>query len=249
VNFVFKGIVFDFDGVLVDTHPVHMRAWRRFLESVGKAVSEEQLQFVLDGSRRDDILRHFLGELCDEKLIEYGYLKDEIFRKEAADVQPINGLLTFLKDLEDAQLNLSIASSGSRSRVDFLLRKLHLKERFRVVITGDDVARGKPDPALFLRVARDLGVEPFELIAFEDAVSGVKAATSAGMRCIGIAQLDRVSILLDAGANHVVPDFRSLSYSKLRELLSNGARSSPSPAAKCKTSRWARDRVSVNHLH
>jgi beta-phosphoglucomutase-like phosphatase (HAD superfamily) len=74
-------------------------------------------------------------------------------------------------------------------------------------------------------------VDPFELIAFEDAVSGVKAARSAGMRCIGIAQLDRASILLEAGANHVVPDFLSLSYAKLRKLLSNGARSGSSPAS------------------
>jgi len=79
--------------------------------------------------------------------------------------------------------------------------------------------QGKPDPAVFLRAAQDLGVEPSALIAFEDAVSGVKAARSAGMKCIGIAQPERVSILLDAGANRVVPDFRSLSYSKLQELL------------------------------
>jgi HAD superfamily hydrolase (TIGR01509 family) len=231
VNFVFKGVVFDFDGVIVDSHPVHIRAWKKFLESMGRAVSEEQLQFVLDGRRRDDILRHFLGELSDDKLVEYGHRKEQIFRNEATDVRAIDGLLNFLDDLDAAQLILSIASSGSRGRLEFLLRQLDLRRRFRVVVTGDKVAHGKPDPALFLKAAQDSGVEPFELIAFEDAVSGVKAARSAGMRCIGIAQLDRASILLDAGANHVVPDFLSLSYAKLRELLSNGAGSDPSPAS------------------
>jgi beta-phosphoglucomutase len=219
VNFVFRGAVFDFDGVLVDSHPVHIRAWKKFLGSMGRAVSEEQLQIVLDGRKRDDILRHFLGELNDDKLIEYGHRKEQIFRDEAADVRAIDGLLSFLEELEGAQLTLGVASSGSRSRVDFLLQQLDLKRRFRVVITGDEVAQGKPDPAVFLRAAQDLGVEPSALIAFEDAVSGVKAARSAGMKCIGIAEPARVSILLDAGANHVVPDFRSLSYSKLRELL------------------------------
>jgi len=214
-----RGVVFDFDGVIVDSHPVHKRAWKKFLESMGRAVSEEKLQFVLDGRRRDDILRHFLGELNDEKLVEYGHRKEQIFRDEAADVRTIDGLLSFLEELEGAQLTLGVASSGSRSRVDFLLRQLDLKKRFRVVITGDEVAQGKPDPAVFQRAAQDLGVEPSALIAFEDAVSGVKAARSAGMKCIGIAQPDRVSILLDAGANHVVPDFRSLSYSKLQELF------------------------------
>jgi len=216
----------------VDSHPVHIRAWKKFFESIGKAISEEQLQFVLDGRRRNDILRHFLGELGDETLVEYGQRKERIFRIEAVDVRPIDGLRSFLEELEGAQLYLSVASSGSRNRVEFMLRNLDLKKRFRVVITGDQVARGKPDPDLFLKAASDLGVEPFELVAFEDAVSGVKAARSAGMKCIGIAPVDRVSILLEAGATHVAPDFRSLSYAKLLNLLSDGAgsrRSSPSP--------------------
>jgi beta-phosphoglucomutase len=221
VNFAVKGAVFDFDGVLVDSHPVHIRAWKNFFESIGTAVSDEQLQFVLDGRSRDDILRHFLGDLCDETLVEYGHQKEQFFRHESADVRPIDGLLSFLEDLEGAQLTLSIASSGSKGRVDSLLRNLDLKKWFRVVITGDDVARGKPDPALFLRAARDMGLQPCELIVFEDAVSGIKAARSAGMKCIGIAPSSRVSTLLDAGATHVVPDFRSLSCSKLQELLAN----------------------------
>ena len=64
---VFKGVVFDFDGVIVDSHPAHLRAWKSFLNSMGKNVSEEQLHFVLDGRKRDDILRHFLGELSAER--------------------------------------------------------------------------------------------------------------------------------------------------------------------------------------
>jgi beta-phosphoglucomutase len=223
---VIKGIVFDFDGVLVDSHPVHLRAWRKFLESMGRTISDEQLQFVLDGRTRDDILRHYLGDLCEDKLVEYGHRKEQIFRSEAAEVRTLEGLLSFLEDLESAQLRLSVASSGSRSRVDLLLRQLNLKKRFRVVVTGDEVAQGKPHPALFLRAAQSMGLEPFELVVFEDAVSGVKAARSAGMTCIGIAQNDRVANLLAAGAYHVVPDFRSLSYSKIRDLVSNHVESS-----------------------
>jgi beta-phosphoglucomutase len=231
MNFELKGVVFDFDGVLVDSHPVHMRAWKRFFASMGRTVSEVQLQFVLDGRRRDDILRHFLGELDDDKIVEYGLQKERIFQNEASDVQTIDGLLGFLEDLEGAKLILGVASSGSRKRVDFLLRKLELKRHFQVVITGEEVAHSKPDPALFLKAAQGLGVEPFELVAFEDAVSGVRAARSAGMNCVGIAELDRASDLLDAGAMHVVPNFRPLSYSKLRELLSNGAGSSVMPVS------------------
>lgn len=218
MNSLFKGIVFDFDGVIVDSHPVHKRAWTRFLESVGTTATEERLQFVLDGRKRDEILRHFLGDLDAERMAEYGHRKEQFFRDEAAHVRTIAGLTDFLDELEDAHLALGVASSGGRSRVNFLLERLDLKKHFGVVVTGDEVAQGKPHPAVFLRAAQVLRIDPSELIAFEDAVSGVQAAKSAGMMCVGIASPDRASILVDAGANHVVPDFRSLSYSKLQEM-------------------------------
>ncbi|HKM82646.1 MAG TPA: HAD family phosphatase [Terriglobia bacterium] len=216
---MFSGVVFDFDGVIVDSHPAHARAWQRFFDSVGTTVSGEQLQFVLDGRKRDEILRHFMGELDADQLVEYGHRKERFFHDEAAQVRTIDGLLGFLQDLENEQLALAIASSGSRSRVDFLLDRLDLKKRFRVVVTGDEVQQGKPHPAVFLKAAQQLGVHSSQLMAFEDAVSGVQAARSAGMMCVGIAQPDRASMLVDAGANYVVPDFASLSYSKLREIF------------------------------
>lgn len=224
VNILLRGAVFDFDGVIVDSHAVHKRAWKKFLESVGRETSEEELELVSDGRKRDDILRHFLGEMNHETMVEYGHQKERLFQQEVADVQIVAGLVTFLEDLEAAQLALSIASSGSRSRVEFLLRRLGLEKHFRVVVTGDQVERGKPDPALFFKVARDLRLLPSELTVFEDALSGVIAAKAAGMACVGITQPDRASILVNAGADHVASDFRSLSYSKLQEILGSSAR-------------------------
>lgn len=216
---MFRGAIFDFDGVIVDSHPVHIRAWKKLLESVGRTASEEELQFVLDGRKREDILRHFLGNLDPELMIEYGHRKEQFFRNEAAAVQVIDGLVGFLEDLAGSHVATAIASSGSGSRVNFLLDRLNLKKHFRVVITGDDVERGKPDPAIFLTAAEDLQLDPLELIAFEDAQSGVKAAKSAGMVCIGIAPPEGASALLGAGADRVLPDFCSLSYSKLQEIV------------------------------
>lgn len=221
---MFHGAIFDFDGVIVDSHPVHTRAWKRFLESVGRAASEEELQFILDGRTRDDILRHFLGDLDAETMVEYGHRKDQFFRDEALDVHAVTGLRTFLKALEKAELPLGIASSGSRDRVDLLLGRLNLRKYFRVVVTVDEVSHGKPHPAVFLEAAQRLRKEPRELIAFEDSSSGVKSARSAGMTCIGIAQPRRESVLLDAGANHVVPDFRFLTYPKLQDIFDSSFR-------------------------
>ena len=219
VNITFRGVIFDFDGVIVDSHPVHLRTWKRFLASVGRATSEEELQFVLDGRTRDDILRHFLGDLDAEKLVEYGHRKEKLFRDEAADVRTIKGVPRFLESLQEAQIALGIASSGSRARVDFLLERLNIKRHFAAVVTADEVAHGKPHPAVFLKAADRLGADPRDLMTFEDSVSGIKAARSAGMRCVGVASPERASMLIDAGASHVVPDFRRLSYPKLHEIF------------------------------
>ncbi len=230
MNPVFKGVVFDFDGVIVNSHPVHKRAWKRLLESVGITPSDAELQFVMDGRKRDDILQHFLGALAPDLLIEYGQRKEHYFREEAAGVAPVPGLLGLLEDLEDAQLAVGIASSGSRSRIDFLLELLELKKHFHVVVTGDEVKQGKPHPAVFLEAAQRLQICPSHLMVFEDAFSGVKAAKAAGMTCIGIAAADRASTLLGAGASHVVPDFLRLSLAKLLQIanISSERKASPS---------------------
>jgi beta-phosphoglucomutase len=212
-----KGVVFDFDGVIVDSHPAHIRAWKSFLSSVGKTVSEEQLHFVLDGRKRDEILRHFLGTLDDERIAEYGHRKEQCFWDEAGSVQTVEGVRNFLEDLQGAGVAISIASSASRTRVDFLLDQLDLRKYFQAIVTGDEVKKGKPDPSVYLRAAKALQQAPCELLAFEDAISGVKSAKGAGMKCVGIAQLDRAFLLLDSGADRVVSNFRSLSYSKLQE--------------------------------
>lgn len=226
-----RGAVFDFDGVIVDSHPAHLRAWKSFLNSIGKRISEEQLHFVLDGRKCDDILRHFLGELNADEIIEYGLRKEQYFRDEVTHVGIADGLLSFLEELQSLNMAAAIASSGSKSRIHFLLDRFGLNKFFQVVVTGDDVEEGKPDPAVFLKAAHLLAVHPSELVAFEDAVSGVKAARSAGMKCIGIAPLDRVSVLLEAGASHVMSDFQDMSCSKIRKLLTNGAGTDSLPSS------------------
>lgn len=214
-----QAIIFDLDGVIVDSHPLHQQAWKTFFRSLGKEVPDHQLSFVLEGRKREDILRHFLGDLSEDQVKYYGARKEALFRDSGQELKTIQGLPEFLDRLEAAALSLALASSASRSRALYTLERLDLKRRFRVIVTGDDVAKGKPDPAIFHLAAQGLNVAPENIMVCEDAVCGVAAAKEAGMKCLAIAANGRGPLLKKAGADCVIPDFTSARLDDLRGLF------------------------------
>jgi len=214
-----KSVVFDLDGVIADSHPAHMRAWKRFLVSVGKSPTEAELEFVRDGRKKEAILRHFLGDLDKDQIRAYGREKDLLFKEEAGSVSTVAGIRDLLNQLNGAGLPMAVASSGSSERVHYVLDLLSLGDYFATVVAGDEVANGKPDPAIFSKAAEKLQVSPDDSLAFEDSVSGVRAARAAGMKCLGIATPPRTQSLLEAGAHGVVSDFLGTSLSQIRKLF------------------------------
>lgn len=210
------GVVFDMDGVVIDSHPAHRLAWKNFLHSVGRDTSDDELDFILEGRKRADILKHFLGELAPQQIAEYGNRKDELLQKHRTAIQPMPGLVDFLSQLSEAGIPTAVATSASRRRAFGTLDELGLTACFRAIVTGDDVTAGKPDPAIYQLAAERMQESPQRLLAVEDAASGVKSARAAGMRCLGLAPSRRASLLCAAGAEFVVPDFRSFSFSQLQ---------------------------------
>jgi beta-phosphoglucomutase len=215
-----EGIVFDMDGVLIDSHPVHRIAWSKFLATVGKSVSDEGLSFILAGRRREEILRHFLGDLSESKIAEYGHQKDLFFEENFQDVRLIPGVSKFLETLETAGLEAGIATSASSARTWGTLRRLELDQRFTAVVTGDDVDAGKPDPAVYQLAAQRMNLSPEQLLVLEDAPCGVQAAKAAGMRCVGVSTNGRAETLRQCGAELVIPDFLDPSIETLLQLTS-----------------------------
>jgi len=213
------GVIFDFDGVIVDSHAAHMKAWKEVLLSKGKTLSDADLSFVREGAKREEILRHFLGELSPEQIASYGVEKDKLFQANARELKLVPGFTGFLLQLDSAALPSAVATSGSRSRVEQTLENLNLGKRFRAVVTGNDVERGKPDPDLFLLAAQALQIDPSRILVCEDAVAGVLAAKTAGMKCVGITANGRESLLTQAGADLVVEDFVHTSLDDVRCLF------------------------------
>lgn len=213
-----EAVIFDLDGVILDSHPAHLQAWRAFFQGLGKDFSDEELGFVMDGHMRAEILHHFLGNLTDAQVRSYGKTKDALFREFAETIEVVPGLREFLDDLRRSGVPAAIASSASRDRAEYMLDQLNLKHHFQAIATAEDVAHPKPDPEVFLLVARQLNVAPENALVCEDAVAGVRAARSAGMRCLAIAGNGRSTKLAAAGADPVLKDFTSACLNDLRQL-------------------------------
>ncbi len=214
-----QSVVFDMDGVIIDSHPAHRRAWREFLLTMGKPASDQELDFVLDGRKRHEILQHFLGDVSEVELAEYGTKKDLFFRKMAFEVKPQPGALEFIAKLRREGVMLALATSAGRSRTYSTLDSLGLRETFQSVVTGDDVREGKPNAAIYSLACKELNADPANSLAIEDAESGIRAAKSAGLKCIGFVGAATEESLLAAGADRVIKNFHDISMADLQSVL------------------------------
>lgn len=224
-----QAVVFDMDGVIVDSHPAHRFAWREFLRMFGKEVTDSELDFVMDGRKREDILLHYLGPLTATQLEEYGRLKNDLFWRAAPEVILIPGVLGFMETIRSAGITMAVATSASAGRTHSILSRTGLLTHFRTVVTAEDVRKGKPDPYIYHLACQRIGCRPESAVAVEDAASGIRAAKSAGMKCVGIAGRTSADHLIAAGADFVLQDFVNVSLRTLHSLFSLAC--SPRPAA------------------
>ncbi len=189
-------LIFDLDGVVVDSMPLHTLAWQRYLERLG--ITRRDVADQMHGRRNDEIVREFLGpDLAGEVVLEHGAAKERLFREMmgsdlAAAIVP--GISQFLS--RTAGLPVALATNAEPANVAFVLEGVHLRHRFPVVVDGSQVERAKPAPDVYLTAARRLGIAPRNCIVFEDSTVGIAAARAAGMRVVGILthapSLDRV---------------------------------------------------------
>jgi HAD superfamily hydrolase (TIGR01509 family) len=183
-------------------------------------VNDADLSFVLEGAKREEILRRFLGELSPEQINLYGTEKERLLQAHASELKLVPGFTRFLAEVDAAGLPIAVASSGNRKRVEGTLESFDLRTRFHTIVTGNDVEKGKPDPALFHLAAANLRVAAAQILVCEDAVSGVVAAKAAGMKCLAIAANGRGPKLKEAGADLVVEDFTQVSLDNVKRIFS-----------------------------
>lgn len=211
------GVIFDMDGVLVDSSAAHYEAWRRLGEHEGKPFSEELFQQTF-GMHNGQILPLWLGSGASQtEMDRLANWKEATYRELAAEMmQPVPGVLDLIERLHQADVPMAVGSSGPLPNIRLILRTLGVENRFQVLSTGEDVTHGKPDPEVFLVAARRLGISPGRCLVVEDAPQGVEAARRAGMAVLAISSSRPAQ---DLPADRVVASFEGLQPAQLLELL------------------------------
>ena len=180
-------LIFDMDGVVVNSVPVHREAWVVFNRRYGLETTDA-MQRRNDGRRNDAIVRDFFGDgLAEAEVAARGAAKEELYREMIADrVEEIlvPGLRAFLECHRDAPK--ALATNAEPENVAFLLDRAGLRGDFRIVLNGHQVSHPKPHPEIYLRAASLLGTAPANCIVFEDSHAGVQAARASGARVAGL---------------------------------------------------------------
>ncbi len=183
-----KGVIFDMDGVLVDNSEIHVEAFATFCGKYGVVITEQKLKSLF-GMGNEDIMPAIFGrEMDSDEIGRLAEEKEEIYRDIfASSIKPLAGLKSILEELKKRGIKIAVGSSGMEKNVNFVLEKCGIADYFTAIANGDMVKRAKPDPAIFLKAAALLGLEPAECMVFEDSFAGVEAARRAGMKVIVLA--------------------------------------------------------------
>lgn len=213
-----KGVIFDLDGVIVDTARFHYLAWRQLANRLGFDISEvqnEQLKGVSRVKSLEKILEWGGVTLTEDQFLEQMALKNDnylssISTMTSEDILPgVEKVINYLI-AEEVPIALGSASKNAKS----ILEKTDLSKKFDAVIDGNDVQKAKPDPEVFLIAASHLNVAPQNCIVFEDSLAGVKAANTAEMLSIGIGEREILG-----EADYVFKDFTKIEIEFLSTLI------------------------------
>jgi beta-phosphoglucomutase family hydrolase len=210
---VASAVIFDMDGVLLDSGAHHRDAWRQLLAEIGVEPAPDFWRRTI-GRPAEEAVAHLLDRpVSPEEAAALARRKREHYARLAArGMLPIPGAPAFVGMLAGEGVPRAVATSASRHDVEALLTEIGVRRYFDVVVTADDVRWGKPNPEVYLRAAGGLGLPPKRCLVFEDSVVGVHAARNAGMRVIGLTTAHDVRELLAAGAERAIADFEGFAW-------------------------------------
>lgn len=212
-------VIFDMDGVLVDSAQAHYQAWRTLAMDFGIELSEEVFRTQIFGRRNHEVLESLLRRILSNNEKETLSLKKEALYRELIQekVQGVPGCVELVRQLRDQGIPMALASSAPAANVEAVLSQFQIRDAFQTVVTAEHIKRGKPDPEVYLTTAARMGAIISHCVVFEDSPHGIDAAIRAGALTIGVATTHDTGRVRAYGAKYVIADFRSVYVSVLRQ--------------------------------
>ncbi len=211
------GVIFDMDGVLVDSARPHLRSWQLLAEENGASVTSEQFASSF-GQQNCDIIPALFGPVSDTRLAVLADRKEQLYRDLVREDPPIvDGAASLVRSLHEAGAGLAVGSSGPRANIDLVLTAMGVQHCIDAVVSGDDVTRGKPDPQVFTLAVERLRIPPADCVVIEDAPVGIAAARAAGTRCVAVLMHHPAGAFREA--DMIVPRLSDLSVDELVSLV------------------------------
>jgi beta-phosphoglucomutase-like phosphatase (HAD superfamily) len=205
------GVIFDMDGVLVDSGAAHLRAWQQLGTEIGAPFSKELFRRTF-GQRNASIIPQWLGQVPPQRLAELEGRKESLYRQfvRQGSVRVFSRIPERLIELRELGVRLAVASSGPRENVALLIDVIGAGNLIGASVASEDVREGKPHPEAFLTAAQRLGVAPAHCAVVEDSVHGIEAAKRAGMLAVAVLTSTPRDQLTAAGADLVVNEVGDL---------------------------------------
>jgi beta-phosphoglucomutase len=211
------GVIFDMDGVLVDSAAAHLQSWQTLARHRGIELTAQQFARTF-GQRSSEIIAQHFGLTDPDEIRELDHEKEAIYRDLIRGRVPeMPGAVRLVRGLHAAGLRLAIGSSAPPENVALVLDELGIKPFIDVVVTGPDVERGKPDPQVFQIAAKRMSLAPSNCLVVEDAPAGIEAARRGGMHSIALTGSHNAAAL--NGADRVVESLSQISSAVIRSLI------------------------------
>lgn len=202
-----KALLFDLDGTVANTDPLHYQTWKAVMAELGMEIDRKFYDANFSGRLNEQIVRDLLPQLSAEEGAKLSAEKEARFRQRATGLEPTPGLWDVLHWMQHHELRRAVVTNAPVENAEFLMQTLALKPLFPVVVLGDELPKGKPDPLPYQTALERLGVSATEAIAFEDSPSGIRSAVGAGIPTVGVAATHSAEELSQLGPLLVIPDF------------------------------------------
>lgn len=209
-----KCVLFDMDGVVIDTEPQYDIFWSRMSDKYNTGIPH--FEKVIKGTTLHNILDKYFSGLSEEETNKLVNKLDEF--EVNMQFNEIPGAFSFIKELKEQGVKIGLVTSSLGKKMDAVYNRLHFDKLFDTVITGTDVTRSKPDPQGYLLAAERLGMKPKDCVVFEDSFAGIEAGKAAGMTVVGLYTTHPQEAIKGKGVI-AIPDFKGFSIDKLEELV------------------------------